>query len=111
MLSLIFILGCSDFRDEFRDDIGPSSLSGKRSILKVSYTEAAQRKAAFYEGTPEGHSLTYMEEPRSERKQVYVEIYHDLTYSKQIIYLEPQSDFPADRPILCLMPLFYTINL
>ncbi|MBC6425154.1 MAG: hypothetical protein GDA51_01520 [Ekhidna sp.] len=100
MLSLIFILGCSDFRDEFRDDIGPSSLSGKRSILKVSYTEAAQRKAAFDEGTPEGHSLTYMEEPRSERKQVYVEIYHDLTYSKQIIYLEPQSDFPADRHVL-----------
>ena len=63
----------------------------------MSYTEEAQRKAEFPEGTPKDHNLTYVEEPRSERKKVYIEIYADLTYGKQVQYLPPQSDFPADN--------------
>ena len=93
----LIVFGCEDIQKELKDDIGPSSFSGKPAILKISYTEVAQRHAEFAEGTPEGHHLTYIEEPKSERKKVYIEIYEDLTYSKQVTYLAPESDFPADQ--------------
>lgn len=93
---LLIAFGCEDIQSEFKDDIGPSSFSEQLAILKISYTEIAQRKAEFAEGTPEDHNLTYIEEPRSERKKVYIEIYGDLTYSKQVTYLQTKSDFPAD---------------
>ena len=99
-LFILFICGCEDIQSEFRDDTGPSALSRKPAVLKVTYLEVAQRRAEFAEGTPQGHSLTYIEEPRSERKQVYIEVYDDLTYSKQINYLEPESDFLADDHVL-----------
>ena len=94
---LLIIFGCDDLPIGFENNIGPSLLSGKPPILKISYTEVAQRKAEFAEGTPKDHNLTYIEEPRSERKKVYIEIYADLTYGKQVQFLPPESDFPADR--------------
>ena len=97
---LLIAFGCDDLPIGFENNIGPSALSGKPPILKISYTEVAQRKAEFAKGTPKDHSLTYIEEPRSERKKVYIEIYADLTYGKQVQYLPPESDFPADRWIL-----------
>jgi len=93
---LLIAFGCDDIQSEFKDNIGPSSFSEMPSILKISYTEIAQRKAEFAEGTPGDHNLTYIEEPKSERKKVYIEIYGDLTYSKQVTYLQSESDFPAD---------------
>ena len=93
---LLVAFGCEDIQSELKDDIGPSSFSEMPAILKVSYTEISQRKAEFAAGTPEDHNLTYIEEPKSERKKIYIEIYGDLTYSKQVTYLEPKSDFPAD---------------
>ena len=93
---LLTVFGCDDLPIGFKNNIGPSALSGKPAILKMSYTEVAQRKAEFPEGTPKDHNLTYIEEPRSERKKVYIEIYADLTYGKQVQYLPPESDFPAD---------------
>ena len=99
-LFLVSLSGCEDIQGEFSDNTGPSTLSRKPAVLKMTYLEVAQRKAEFAEGTPQGHSLTYIEEPRSERKQVYIEVYDDLTYSKQINYLEPESDFPADYHVL-----------
>ena len=48
ILFLAFVYGCRESHDEPQDhDIGSSSLSSKPSILKVSYTETAQRKAEF----------------------------------------------------------------
>lgn len=94
---LLIVFGCDDLPIGFKNNIGPSALSGKPAILKVSYTEVAQRKAEFAKGTPKDHNLTYIEEPRSERKKVYIEIYADLTYGKQVQYLPPHSDFPADN--------------
>ena len=93
---LLIAFGCDDLPIGFKNNIGPSVFSGKPAILKMSYTEVAQRKAEFAEGTPKDHNLTYIEEPRSERKKVYIEIYADLTYGKQVQYLPPESDFPAD---------------
>ena len=93
---LLIAFGCDDLPIGFKNNIGSSALSGKPPVLKISYTEVAQRKAEFAKGTPKDHNLTYIEEPRSERKKVYVEIYADLTYGKQVQFLPPESDFPAD---------------
>lgn len=75
----------------------PSALSDKPSILKVSFIEEAVRKAEFPEGTAAEFGLTYLEEPKSERKQIYLEVYDDFTFSKQVEYLSSNRNFPADH--------------
>lgn len=72
-------------------------MSDKPVLLKISFTEETQRKAEFEEGMAEMHGLTYLEEPKSERKEIYLEVYYDFSIGKQVEYLAPQSDFPADK--------------
>ena len=49
---LLIPFGCDDLPIGFENNIGSSALSGKPPVLKISYTEVAQRKAEFAEGTP-----------------------------------------------------------
>lgn len=72
------------------------SLSDKPVLLKIGYLEEAHRHAEFDEGVAETLGMTFLEEPKSERKQVYFEVYNDLTYSQQVDYLPTLSDYPAD---------------
>jgi len=65
--------------------------------LRISFTEETQRKAEFPAGVAENKGLTYLEEPKSERKKIALEVYYDFSVGKQVEYLAPNSDFPADK--------------
>lgn len=99
-MGVIFLLAACQkdlLLDEGAEGLFPSALSDKPSILKLSFIEEVQRKAEFPEGTAEEFGLTYLEEPKSERKQIYLEVYYDFTFSKQVEYLQTNSKFPADQ--------------
>ena len=101
LILLVVILGfmtaCqTDTLLEESSDNPTAQLSDKPILLKISYTEEAQRRAEFDKGVAETLGMTYLEEPKSERKQVSFEVYNDLTYSQQVEYLPTRSDFPAD---------------
>ena len=95
---LAFLVSCQ--KDALLEDSSgktfPTALTDKPTLLKLSYTEETQRRAEFPEGAAEEYGMTYLEEPKSERKQIYLEVYQDFTYSKQVEYLPTTSDFPAD---------------
>ncbi|WP_258097608.1 hypothetical protein [Marinoscillum pacificum] len=82
--------------EERGEGLYSSSLSSKPAILKLSFVENTQRKAEFAEGQAVEFGLTYLEEPKSEKKRVYLEVYEDLTFGKQVEYLPTNSGFPAD---------------
>lgn len=86
--------------EENNDGSTAAPLSDKPILLRISYTEEAHRRAEFDKGVAEELGMTYLEEPKSERKQVYFEVYNDLTYSQQVDYLPILSDNPADAWIL-----------
>ncbi len=98
VITLGFLTACQkDALLENSDDESASSLkSDKPILLKISYTEEAHRRAEFSEGVAETLGMTFLEEPKSERKQIYLEVYKDLTYSQQVDYLPNLSDNPAD---------------
>ena len=97
VITLGFLTACQkDILLESNDESASSFKSDKPILLKVSYTEEAHRRAEFSEGVAETLGMTYLEEPKSERKQVYLEVYNDLTYSQQVDYLPALGDNPAD---------------
>lgn len=100
LLTLVLLLSSCRQNLQLEENAGgllPSELSNKPIIFKLSYTEESQRKSEFTEGAAEKYGLTYLEEPKSERKEVYLEVYYDFSIGKQIEYLTPNSDFPADK--------------
>ncbi len=96
---LILLAACQKdlLLEERGEGLLPSSLSDKPSILRLSFIEEVVRRAEFPEGSAEEFGLTYLEEPKSERKQIYLEVYYDFTFSKQVEYLTTNSKFPADQ--------------
>ena len=48
---LLITFGCDDLPIGFENTIGSSVLSGKPPVLKISYTEVAQRKAESQQKT------------------------------------------------------------
>ena len=98
ILALTFLVSCQKdaLLENTSDDTFPDALTDKPALLKVSFTEETHRKAEFPEGAAEKYGMTYLEEPKSERKHIYIEVYNDFTYSKQVEYVPTTSDFPAD---------------
>ncbi len=99
IMLVILLAGCREKLqlEESTEGLFPAELSDKPIILKLSFIEETQRKAEFPEGVAENQGLTYLEEPKSERKQIYMEVYYDFAIGKQVEYLAPNSDFPADK--------------
>lgn len=98
-LSLLITAGCKDdllLENRSQGEL-TSVLGSKPVLLKLSYVEKVQRRAEFADGEALKYGLTYLEEPKSERKQVYIEVYEDFSVAKQIDYLPVKSDFPADQ--------------
>lgn len=74
-----------------------SEFSEKASALKLSYIEEAIRSSEFPEGKAMELGLTFMEEPKSTKMRVYIEVYEDLTFTKETTYLPSNNGFPADE--------------
>ena len=48
---LLIVFGCDDLPIGFKNNMGPSLLSGKPPVLKISYTDVVQRKAESQQKT------------------------------------------------------------
>jgi hypothetical protein len=97
--SLITLISCSVENDIYQSkgDSLRGELSGKSVLVKLSYVEETFRKAEFSNKDAVDFGLTYLEEPKSERKKIYIEIYKDMTFGKLVEFLPSNSDYPADK--------------
>lgn len=93
------MMSCSVENDIFgnKDNLFKGELSNKPVLVKLSYIEETFRKAEFSNSEAVEFGLTYLEEPKSERKKMYIEIYQDLTHSRLVEFLPSKSNFPADQ--------------
>lgn len=97
--SIFTMLSCSMETDIYGDkeNLFRGELGDKPVLAKLSYIEETFRKADFSNNDAVEFGLTYLQEPKSERKKVYVEIYNDLTFGKVVEFLPNNSDYPADK--------------
>lgn len=106
MLVTIMIAGCKEnfLLEDRNDGMLISELSGKPVLAKVSYIENSQRSADFLGVDAFELGLSYLEEVKIEKKQVYFEIYDDFSIGKQVTWLPIDSKYPDPRTLPADMP-------
>jgi len=75
----------------------PALLKEGPVILKMSYIEDNVRYADFPDKSALELGLTFIEEPKSEKKQVYIEVFDDFSVAKSVEYLPSERNYSADN--------------